>query len=136
MPAVGPRTAAGKMRSSRNAQTHGLSILAAHDEDSARIRELADHLRRQCKDPRVGLAAERAARAQVDIERINQARAAFLAKAEALSSGRSGACDNWGTTTVEIGQFLLRIVRYERRALTQWRKAINELEEARARVGL
>ena len=136
MPATGPRSIAGKLQSRRNAQTHGLSAQITREEDSTRIQELTKILQNGCENESVRFAAERAARAAAGIERVGLARTAFIAKVHALANEQLDISISSGCITAEMAELLLRLLRYERHAMAEWRKASRKLEEAKEKFGL
>jgi hypothetical protein len=104
----GPKTAAGKARSSRNALRHGLAAPLGGDPDRhARIEALATLLASS-----VGSAAPANARigaeAELELERVRAAR-------RDLMSQLLGTPDR----SAEVTSRLLRLERYERRALAK-----------------
>jgi hypothetical protein len=72
---TGPRTAAGKIRASRSALKHGLSIPIASDpEMSAEIEALARKIMRENPHPALLPFARQIADAQLDLDRARRAR--------------------------------------------------------------
>ena len=113
---TGPRTPHGKARVARNARRHGLSLPVAADaalapEISALARKIAGD---GASDARRAAAA-RIAEAQVDLGRIRRMR---LAVTEQLLAGQ------------EVTRELVRIDRYERRALSRRTLAIHDFDAA------
>src|SRR5262249_13255751 len=108
---TGPRTRAGKQRSARNALRHGLNqpVLA----DPGRAAEAADLARRiageDATEPHRA-AALRIAEAQVDIQRIRRVREQIMVEGFAAAG--------------DITARLMRLDRYERRALSRRKSAI------------
>ena len=77
---TGPRSAAGKARTSRNALRHGLAVPVLADAVlSAEVDDLARRIANG--DDRLLKAAVRVAEAQVDLRRIRQARAIAMRRA-------------------------------------------------------
>jgi len=106
----GPKTLAGKLRVARNAQRHGLSLPVLLDP--ALSREVEDLARRYAgadPAPRRHELAGRIAEAQVDVMRVRVARLPLL---ERVESDRDALA------------LLVRLSRYERRALSRRKSAI------------
>ena len=79
---TGPRTAAGKARSARNAKRHGLSLPALADPAwSAEITALARKIAGEDADAERGQLACRVAAAHIDVMRVRQARHQMVAQA-------------------------------------------------------
>jgi hypothetical protein len=77
--ATGPRTAAGKMRSRRNAHRHGLAIPVCLDPTvSAKVEKIARQIAGSSASEAVMRLARQAAEAQVDIIRCRQTRCRIL----------------------------------------------------------
>jgi len=113
---TGPKTAAGKFRSSRNAYRHGLSGLMPPDPASSNtatsiVRALAGE---QASEDRLS-PAEDLARAQLELIRIRSIRMEQLAKADL------------NECTFEELRRLAALDRYERYALTKRRRASQKL---------
>jgi hypothetical protein len=106
---TGPRSAAGKRRSSQNARRHGLST----PPDAVGIRDIAA-LARIFADPQphVRVLATQIAVAQQALERARGARLGLFAQAEA------------GDTRPEHIRRLAAIEDYERRARTRLKRAL------------
>jgi hypothetical protein len=117
---TGPRSAAGKDRTRYNALRHGLSIPAALDPTAAdRVKELMLALDQVTTGYGEYDFAKVVAEAQVDIERVRQAKAAIVNKA----AQRQSSTDLALTEQVALGfasqtNNLARLERYERRALS------------------
>ena len=117
---TGPRSAAGKDRTRCNALRHGLSIPAALDPTAAdRVKELMLALDQVTTGYGEYDFAKVVAEAQVDIERVRQAKAAIVNKA----AQRQSSTDLALTEQVALGfasqtNNLARLERYERRALS------------------
>jgi hypothetical protein len=113
---TGPRTAAGKLKSSRNAYRHGLSGLmppdpAMSDKVDSIARALAGE---QAAEDRLAPAKDLAG-AQLELIRIRSTRTEQLAKADL------------NDCTLQELKRLAALDRYERCAMTKRRRASNEL---------
>lgn len=89
---TGPRSAAGKATASRNAERHGLAIPVTADPSvSAQALALAQRIQASLSGaPDHGLAL-RVAEAQIDLERVRQARHRLITQALADPSARGSA---------------------------------------------
>jgi hypothetical protein len=77
--AGGPKTAAGKARSARNAFRHGLSLSASADPSLApRVEDLARRIAGEMTEPIVLKLARQIAEAQIQVERARFARYALI----------------------------------------------------------
>ena len=112
---TGPRTAAGRSMSSRNALRHGLSL--PQKEDPAAIKELAQLIAVDHSDNQKLIDVEEAAAALLDLMRIRKVRNEMLAAMDLA------------TATPDELQRLLAIDRYESRARTRRRRASAKLEQ-------
>src|SRR5262249_12734168 len=102
---TGPRSAAGKARSARNARRHGLSVPVLHDPTLApEIERLARMIAGDEADAEHIEAALRIAEAQVDLVRVRHARRALMPD---------------GLPRPECKAQLRAIEDYERRALSR-----------------
>jgi hypothetical protein len=114
----GPKTAAGKARSSRNAVKHGLAIPITRDHATARkIRRAA----RQMAPSAVGDSirnAQIAAEANFELARVRVAFEAVVARMSISSQG---------TALINVLPKLQRLERYERRAFSKRRRALRDL---------
>src|SRR6266487_6319962 len=130
----GPKTAAGKARSSRNALKHGLAIPIRRDRATARkIRRAA----RQMAPAAVGDSirnAQIAAEANFELARVRAAFEAVVARMS-ISSHTSNA-GPWDTCSTGSGKSaapirtlaeLDKLDRYERRAFSRRRRALRDL---------
>ncbi len=113
---TGPRTPHGKARVARNARRHGLSLPVTADAALApEISALALEIAGEGASDARRAAAVPIAEAQVDLFRIRRVR---LAVTEQLLAGN------------EMTGELVRLDRYERRALSRRRLAIHDFDEA------
>jgi hypothetical protein len=118
---TGPRTAAGKARSARNALRHGLSVSACGDPSwSEEIEALARAIAGTGADAERLELACRIAEAQTDVIRARAARRQLYPEVlrEPTALARLAAID-----------------RYEGRALSRRKRAIRELADARCEEG-
>ena len=115
---TGPRTAAGKSTSSRNALRHGLSrpqeMNAATEAD---IHQLTNEIVGHCDNNYQLRYANEAATALLDLIRIRKVRTEML------------AAMNLAKATPDELQRLLALHRYESRARTRRRRASAQLEQ-------
>jgi hypothetical protein len=109
---TGPKTAAGRSKSGRNASRHGLSLPMEMDADvSAKIEALVEALASNNPDSDRQLAITEIAHAQLELLRIRKVRAHMLAGAK-VEEGDP-----------KVLQRLLALDRYERYAHTKRRRA-------------
>jgi hypothetical protein len=112
---TGPKTAAGKLRSSRNAFRHGLSRPLPSDPATwAKIDRIADEVAGEQASDHQKAAAQGFARAQVELLRIQSIRSERLAKLD-LNDGTGGNMPGL--------KRLASLDRYERYALTKRRRS-------------
>ena len=113
---TGPKTAAGRLKSSRNALRHGLSLPLRLDiETSAKADAIARALTGDQTDQEKLVAASELAQAQLDLLRIRKIRADLIAKAD-LTSGNLNQLRR-----------LAALDHYERLAHTKRRRASRKL---------
>ncbi len=127
----GPKTAAGKARSSRNALKHGLAIPIRRDRATARkIRRAA----RQMAPLAVGdsiLNAQIAAEANFELARVRAAFEAVVARISHTSNAGPGDTCSTGSgksaAPIRTLAELDKLDRYERRAFSRRRRALRDL---------
>ena len=116
---TGPRTTAGKQKSSRNALRHGLSLLDHSDSSAgAMVSAIAGALAGEQATENQLSAAKNIAHAQVDLARI------YAIRAEQWS--KINLNEILGDNTKELRR-LASLDRYERYARTRRRKASKSL---------
>jgi hypothetical protein len=112
---TGPKSPEGRLKASRNAYRHGLSFPIVLDSESS---PQLDVIVAAVVDPDPSgdqlLAAREFALAQLDLSRIRKVRAGLLAKIDQAGDGSKL-------------QRLVAMDRYERFALTKWRRAVDKL---------
>jgi hypothetical protein len=119
MRSTGPKTSAGKRKSSRNAYRHGLSGEVPQDSaTSAKVEAIARELAGEQASKGHLTSAASFVRAQLELIRIRSIRAEQLAKID-LSDRKSG--------TMRELQRLVALDRYERYAHTHRRRASQKL---------
>jgi hypothetical protein len=134
---TGPRTRAGKSRSSRNALRHGLSLSIFDDPDlSPAVSQLALIISGSDSSSELVQLARGVVVAQLDLVRIRKARCQLESRA-APSSGGDIPLDDGSDVAHEdafanLAPRLLALARYERRALSRRKFAIREFESARS----
>jgi hypothetical protein len=109
---TGPKTVAGKLKSSRNAFRYGLSCpLQLDPVVSAKAAAIVEALAGKEPDPETALFAAEFARAQLDLDRIRSTRAELTAKID------------FDQPSLRQLQHLVGLDRYERYATTKRRRA-------------
>jgi hypothetical protein len=132
---TGPRTAAGKARSRRNAFLHGLSVQRSSDDDFAvQLDELTDKFAAMAAVPRE--IARSAAEAQLEVTRVQRVKIETINRNVRQQSNRTD--DDLSDTVrvsiavVETISTLTAFDRYERRAISRRKKALCALERYQA----
>jgi hypothetical protein len=111
----GPRSSAGKRRSSRNAIRHGLAVDVETDPvwcDVINVLTNILYLERDGRDPE---RCSEVARTATDLQRIRQVQARLLNKSRSLCAAEASYSD--------LNSALVKIDRYERRALSRRKRA-------------
>jgi hypothetical protein len=113
---TGPKTAAGKLKASRNALRHGLSLPLRRDtEASAKADAIADLLACDQASDQERMAATEVALAQLELVRIRAVRAELMAELDLASDD------------IDALRRLAALDRYERLAHTKRRRAARKL---------
>jgi hypothetical protein len=115
----GPKTAAGRLRSSRNAFRHGLSLaLTADPAASMKARQMAQMLVPDRADDMQVMAAVEVAQAHAQLLRVAAVRSKLVANLDFASAN------------LKQVRRLAALERYERQALTRRRRAARKLSAA------
>jgi len=115
---TGPRTAAGRLKSSRNSLRHGLSLPLTFDPAAA---AKADQIAQMLVPENANvMAATEFAQAQAELLRIGSVRNELMAGLDLMS----------GTADVDKLHRLAALDRYERLAVTKRRRAVRRLSVA------
>ncbi len=130
---TGPRSRAGKARTRRNAQTHGLTArLISNSEREARIETLARDIVGDATDFSILAAARAAAQANCDLARIRQVKAELIALVLSETTGTGDP--SMARTVQQALRRLVAIDRYERSVIARRQRAIQALLEERRRA--
>jgi hypothetical protein len=126
----GPKTAAGKARSSRNALKHGLAIPITRDRATARkIQRAARHMAPSAMGDSIR-NAQIAAEANFELARVRAAFEAVVARMSISPTSNAGLGDTGpGKSAAPIPTLaeLDKLDRYERRAFSKRRRALRDL---------
>ena len=121
----GPKTSAGKARSSRNALKHGLSIPVKRDKTVCRQIEVLARILAQSEAGNVFWQARAAAEAELELVRARAVLEAVLTRAGITAEWNGGP--EQGTALIHVLPELQRLERYERRAFSKRRRALRDL---------
>jgi hypothetical protein len=92
---TGPKSESGKKRSSKNAYRHGLSIPISTAGSEAELKYLARQIAGEASDARIPALAERAADAQLDLERVRRVQTAMIEHALMQGASHTGPFDSY-----------------------------------------
>jgi hypothetical protein len=121
----GPKTSAGKARSSRNALKHGLSIPVSRDKTLRRKIAVLARILAQSEAGNVFGQARAAAEAEFELARARAVMEAVLTRAGNTAEWNGGP--GQGTALINVLPKLQRLERYERRAFSKRRRALRDL---------
>lgn len=83
---TGPRSGAGKKRASKNAYSHGLTLMLSSAAFAKQVEELARKIAGRTTDPIILEHARAAAEAELELGRIRRVRLALIERTSALGS--------------------------------------------------
>jgi hypothetical protein len=137
---TGPKTVEGRRRSARNAFQHGLSLpLYSDPACSEQVATLAREIAGPISDAEIQKLACHVAEAQIDLCRVRDARHQLLSQAlgDVSCSGLPGIerlvvlPRSIGSDLLQRTNQLMRLDRYEQRALSRCKAASRAFDEAR-----
>ena len=121
----GPKTSAGKARSSRNALKHGLSIPVNRDKTLRRQIAVLARLLAQSEAGNVFGQARAAAEAELELVRARDVMGVVLTRAGITAEWNGGP--EQGSAVIKVLPKLQRVERYERRAFSKRKRALRDL---------
>jgi hypothetical protein len=121
----GPKTSAGKARSSRNALKHGLSIPVNRDKTLRRQIAVLARILAQSEAGHIIVQARAAAEAELELVRARAVMEAVLTRAGITTEWNGGP--EQGAELIQVLPKLQRLERYERRAFSKRRRALQDL---------
>jgi hypothetical protein len=131
---TGPRSAAGKARTARNAYQHGLSLPISDDQSLRDVAELMDALKLEFDAAGHAELVLRAAEGQIELQRARRLKADLLNQ-EAKRAGATAL-----PLEERVAEAFVRTVgklpafeRYEARALSKRRGALRKLSALKSR---
>jgi hypothetical protein len=116
----GPTSFSGKLRSRKNALRHGLAVSLDRDPSlRAGLDRMTQILSRANEEPNITLTTQDAAAAEIDLLRIGKIRA--------LSFDTFHKSERSLQDLTRLNQELRKLDRYERRAFSRRRRALNSV---------